>query len=508
VDELFADRVSLRDVLDSLPRAVIVTDGEGRIALWNAAAEDLYGWREDEVRGRSIVDVLTPPDHHDEHVARLQRVLEGESTKGDRILVRRDGQPIRVAVTAQPLLDEAGEVVAVVGTSEDITPLRVLERNAQDLTDHLRLALDSAGLGTWQWDKATGEVTWDERMEALFGFAPGTFDGTFEAYVASIHPHDRAATLATVEAAMATGEAYRIEHRATLADGTVRWITGSGKPTVDATGATSGVIGCSMDNTEVVMRRLENRRLDEAQRLIATTLQHSLLPERLPDIAGMDVAVRYWAVGEATQVGGDFYDLFPHAEGSWAAVVGDVCGTGPAAAALTGLARHTIRQSVWRGDDPAGVLSWVNRAMLESTQDGFLTAACLDVVRRGSGFTVEAAAAGHPLPVLVPAEGDARFVGAPGTLVGVFETIKVNPVSFDLDPGDTLVLYTDGVTDVAPPHDLTDEALLAIVARCVREADDAEGTADAMHEAIAGILPLERREDDIALLVLRVTAPG
>lgn len=693
----FADNLSLRSVIDVLPRAIIVVGTDGRIRLWNRAAEDLYGWSEAEVLGKDAVELISPPEQVPAHLERMQEAVQGKPFSGDRIVRRQDGTTIRITVDSRAVLDDDGEVVAVVGASEDITALRSLEHEAKDLTEHLRLALDSAGLGTWRWDKDSGKVVWDDRQEELFGFAPGTFNGTFEAYVDALHPDDRAASLAVVEEAMATGEPYRIEHRVVLADGSARWIAGAGKPTFDETGRVTGAIGCSGDNTEVIERGVEqeaaaevalvaaeqerihrerlellvevndalaradnrreimanvvravvprladwcsihvladpnavipeietyhvdpemvtyaqelterypydpdaltgvpkiirtgqpefypfiddqvldevdadeeargivdrlalrsaigvplikrgrvvgalqlimthsrrsytqedlalaqavagrvasslaNRRLAEQQQVIATTLQESLLPDHLPDIAGVDVAVRYWAVGEGTEVGGDFYDLFPKTEDSWAAVVGDVCGTGPAAAALVGLARHSIRQSAWRADAPATVLGWLNRAMLESTQNGFLTVAYLDVRRQGAGFAIDLAVGGHPLPVVVRADGSARSVGAPGTLIGAFEKIKVNPVSITLDPGDTLVLYTDGVSDLAPPHGLTEDEVLDLMKDCVGDSDDAEGTADRLHVALADILPLDQRADDIALLVLRTDGAG
>lgn len=571
--------------------------------------------------------------------------------------------------------------------------------SAGELAEHLRLALDAAGLGTFRWDRSTGEVVWDERMEELFGFAPGTFDGTFESYLAAIHPDDRDDTVATVQAATQSGEAYRVEHRVVLPDGSVRWISGAGKPTFDAEGVATGAIGCSRDNTETVRRRLEqeaaaeaarraaeqerlhrerlellagvneaigqagtvqeimagvvrsvvprladwcsihvladhtarvpevetfhvdpdllnyardlaerypydpdaatgvpaiirtgepqffpdidaalldalevedearevveqlalrsalgvplikrgrvigalqfvmthsrrhyteedlalaeavaarvasaveNRRLAEQQHLIATTLQQSLLPDRLPVIAGLEASVRYWAVGEGTEVGGDFYDLFQVEDDVWAAVVGDVCGTGPTAAALTSMARHNIRQSAWRGDDPATIFGWLNRALLEAATDGFLTAAYLGVrPHPDGGFDVEVATAGHPLPILVRAGADeARFVGEPGTLIGVFDEVRVHPVRFHLAPGDTLVLYTDGVTDVAPPHDLDEAGVLELVGAAARAGFDAGGAADEIHRLLAEVLPIPQREDDIALLVLRACPSG
>ena len=121
-----------------------------------------------------------------------------------------------------------------------------------------------------------------------------------------------------------------------------------------------------------VAATLENRRLDEEQRSIARTLQASLLPARVPSIDGLDVAVRYWAAGEANIVGGDFYDVFALGD-RWAFVIGDACGKGPQAASLTALARHTIRAAAWNGAEPGRVLRHLNHAIEQSDADTFCT---------------------------------------------------------------------------------------------------------------------------------------
>ena len=167
-----------------------------------------------------------------------------------------------------------------------------------------------------------------------------------------------------------------------------------------------------------VASALENRRLTDQQHLIASTLQASLLPDRLPDIPNLAVAVRYWASGEGTEVGGDFYDLFAIDDGTWAAVIGDICGTGPLAASLTSLARNTIRLCGWRGDDAVTTLNWLNRAMLEARPGWFLTGAYVTLHPRETGVDLEVTVAGHPLPVIVAVDGTARLAGEPGTLLG------------------------------------------------------------------------------------------
>jgi len=251
---------------------------------------------------------------------------------------------------------------------------------------------------------------------------------------------------------------------------------------------------------------LENRRLGDQQRLIAETLQQSLLPSELPDVPGVDIAVRYWAAGEATVVGGDFYDVFPLADDQWAIVIGDVCGTGPAAAALTGVARHTVRTAAWHGDSVTEVLESLNHAVLHSgnRSRSFCTAAYATLQRDAAGTALRLACGGHPLPVMVTSD-DARTIGTPGTLLGVFADVKVHPVTVELDDGDVVVFYTDGATDVAPPHLLEPSQFTELVELAVRAAADgsAEAVADAIQDRLEQVLAFERRDDDIALLVLR-----
>jgi len=248
---------------------------------------------------------------------------------------------------------------------------------------------------------------------------------------------------------------------------------------------------------------LDNLRLREHEQMIARTLQASLLPESLPDVDGVDIAVRYWATGEGTEVGGDFYDVFDTGDAT-AVVMGDVCGTGPLAAATTGLVRHTIRASAWHGSDAAELLRELNHAMLRSGRSTFCTVCYATLRPTTEGVRLEVTSGGHPLPIVCRRDGSVEPVGEPGTLVGMLDSLKVRPVSTVLRPGDCLVLYTDGVTDVRPPHEIDAELLRRFVGEACRRATDADDVAERLRERIEEVLPLARRDDDIALMVVRI----
>jgi serine phosphatase RsbU (regulator of sigma subunit) len=246
---------------------------------------------------------------------------------------------------------------------------------------------------------------------------------------------------------------------------------------------------------------LENLQLIEKQTEIARVLQSSLLPSTLPAIDGYELAVHYSPAGEGTEVGGDFYDVFALNDRTWGFAIGDVCGKGPRAAALTALARHTIRTSAWRGDSSDGVLARLNEAVHRSEDGPFCTAIFgeLDPVTS----TVDMAVGGHPLPILVNADGSTETIGTPGMLLGAFEVPRTSSARVELAPGATLLLYTDGVTDLPPPDEITPAEFATLVGRCASEAADGEDMLRLIAGSLDAIRLASARSDDVALLALR-----
>ena len=254
-----------------------------------------------------------------------------------------------------------------------------------------------------------------------------------------------------------------------------------------------------------IAEALENTWLTDQQRTIAGTLQAALLPPRLPEIDGASVAVRYWAAGTATVVGGDFYDIFGIDDRRWAIVIGDVCGTGPNAAAVTAIARHTIRAAARHGADHQEVLDWVNEALHAGNRDLFCTATYSTLERvDDETWRFTFVAGGHPLPIIVSADGSATAVGRPGTLLGVFPKIKSTTSTALLGPGDTLILHTDGVTDVRPPYDLDPDHVLDLATQAAAGSTTADEVATRLGLAIHSVLPIPDRNDDVALVVVHI----
>ncbi len=246
---------------------------------------------------------------------------------------------------------------------------------------------------------------------------------------------------------------------------------------------------------------VQNARLYAERTHIAKTLQRSLLPPVLPDIPGVEVAARFRPAGEGYDVGGDFYDLFNTGAG-WAVAIGDVCGKGPEAAALTGLARHTLRAAAMQDAAPAKVLSLLSEAIRREHSDSqFCTAAYLRLEPLPEGARLTIASGGHPLPVLLTPDGRVEEVGTPGTLLGAFPNGNLIDQSRELPPGAAVVLYTDGVIEAGNPRgSFGAEGLQALLASCAGMS--ANEIAERIDTAITGLN--EHPPDDVAVLVLRI----
>jgi serine phosphatase RsbU (regulator of sigma subunit) len=249
---------------------------------------------------------------------------------------------------------------------------------------------------------------------------------------------------------------------------------------------------------------VETSRLYTERATIARTLQESLLPPRLPEIEGFDIAARYRAAGAGNEVGGDFYDVFELAPSEWGVVIGDVCGKGADAASLTALVRYTIRALANPERTPSEVLALVNQAILRQRSDNrFCTVAMLRLTLNpgGGGARVTFSNGGHPLPLMMRADGTAEPFGLPGTLLGVVPDPDLSDHSFEIGQGEGLVLYTDGVTEAKAPTVLLEPPDLArLVEGC-----PLTGAAEMARCIEEAVLDKEQRtpQDDIAILVVR-----
>jgi hypothetical protein len=194
---------------------------------------------------------------------------------------------------------------------------------------------------------------------------------------------------------------------------------------------------------------IANARLHERQARLTEILQTSLLPRAMPQIDGFEIAVAFRPAMRAEgTIGGDFYDIFRGTESGWKAVIGDVCGKGPEAAALTALTRDTLRAAVLRGDSPCESLELLNAAILEASRDGRFCTCAVVGVEVGASTRITVCNGGHPPPLILRRDGTVDSVGEPGTLLGIYEDPDLVDADFELRSGDLLFLYTDGLFEI------------------------------------------------------------
>jgi PAS domain S-box-containing protein len=548
-----ATRDQLEAMLRGVADAVTAQAPDGRLIYANEAAVRTLGFESREaLEAAPSTEVLGRFEVFDEAgepfpMADLpgRRALLGEDAPEAivRFRVRATGEERWAAIKANPIRDGGGQVSMAINVIEDITAhkraelaQRFLSRSSQMLSGWLdsdelltrvaRLAIPE--MADWcavDLLKADGRLERvalthadpalrEEALELSRRYPPaaGTPGGAHEVI------HSGEPTLFAevpddmLRSVTRSGEHYRLLRELGVRSAIVVPMTTRDR-TLGALTFATGPSGRRYDEYDVevaheLARRsataLDNNRLYSERSYIARTLQEGLLPLELAEIPGIEAAVRFRHTGDGGEVGGDFYDLFETGSRGWTVVIGDVCGKGPEAAAVTALARYTLRTAALRHRLPSRSLSILNEALLRQRSDRrFCTVAYAYLEKLDGGARVGVATGGHPLPLLLRSDGSVEPVGAPGTLLGVVPDPALEDRSLILSRGDALVFFTDGVIEPRGSGEVLDEARLAeLVARCAgRGADSIASTIE--HAAVRSHAGHPR--DDIAVLVLRVT---
>jgi len=546
-------RVQLEAILRGVADGVTAQAPDGRLLFANEAAATSMGY--DSPAGlmeASLVDIMSRYDMLDERGEPFplealpgRRALAGEDGAESvvRFRVRATGDERWSAVKATPIRDADGKVTMAINVIEDITShkrvelaQRFLARSGRVLASSLNpdellaqianlavpeladwcsveLLTDSGALER----KALAHVDPEVRQRAIelskrYPPDPKAPQGVYQVVKSGrpeLYPEIPDALLreATVD-----DEHYRAVVEIGMRSAIIVPMTTRGQ-TLGALTWVNGTSGRRFDSEDVELahelaRRcataIENARLYSDRAYIARTLQQSLLPVELPDIPGVETAARFRPTGEGKEVGGDFYDIFQTGNRGWTVVMGDVCGKGPDAAAVTALARYTLRAAAMRQRLPSRSLSMLNEALLRQRDDRrFCTVAYAYIEPLDHGARVGLSSGGHPLPLLLRADGSVDEVGAPGTLLGVVSDPDLEDRAVTLDPGDTLVFYTDGVIESRRSSSgvLDERRLAELVATCAGRGPD---TIAAMVEDAAVLSQSGAPRDDIAVLVLRV----
>jgi PAS domain S-box-containing protein len=544
-------RDQFQAILSGVADAITAQAPDGRLLFANDAAVELMGFESSEellaapnerLRQRfEILDEQGKPFPVERYPGR--RALAGEGdTEAVMVLRMRDtGEELWVNVKSTPIRDEHGDVVMAINVTEDITTHIRSERAQRFLSQASAMISTSLDpqevlgqvaslavpeIADWLYIDIVVDGARFERVAAAH-LDPARLERAMRIH--REHPPDPGGPrgvarvlrtgrselypdLQTVFAEEGAGRSYfRLAREFDMRSAIVAPMIARGR-TVGALTLATDRFGRRFDErdlelAEELARRcgtaIDNARLFSERAYIARTLQQSLLPAELPDIPGIEAAARFRPTGQGSEVGGDFYDLFESGGRGWAVVMGDVCGKGPDAAAVTALARYTLRAAAMRERLPSRSLRLLNEALLRQRSDRrFCTVAYAYLETADGGARVGFASGGHPLPVLIRSDGTVEAVGEPGTLLGVLPDPRFEDSSLLLAPGDALVFYTDGVIEGRGANGLLDEAgLLELLSSCAGAPADA--IANRIEDAALAAQGGSPR-DDIAVLVLRV----
>jgi PAS domain S-box-containing protein len=549
--DLRVSRDQLQAILDGVADAVTAQRADGRLIYANDAAARSLGFSSsDELMRAAPVDFMHRYRLYDERgrefpIERLpgRLALAGEDPEPTlvRYHVVDTGEDLWSLIKSTAIRDERGRPLLAINVIEDVTEQRERELQLRFLADVgrvLGLSLDSeqtfpeiarmvtADIADW----CAIEVLEEDGSVRLAAFAHRDAEkqrlgeDLIERYPSSGHGGKLRGALASGRSELRTelsdeevaGAGRDPEHLGALLELGMRSalavpMIARGR-VLGAISMVSGDDGPRFREADQLLAEelagrcglaLDNARLFRERSRIARTLQESLLPPMLPELPGLDLAARFQAAGAGFEVGGDFYDLFETGDSSWAVAIGDVCGKGSEAAAITALARYTVRAAAMRQEDPSQILGLLNEALLrQRTDKRFCTVLYGRLEANGNGHWFEFASGGHPLPLVLRAGDGGGEVGEPGTLLGIVPDPDLRDERVRLTPGDALVLYTDGVTDSAAPLRILSSAeLAASVGSPVGL--DADTIAERVMRTALSAAGNEPR-DDIAILVLKV----
>jgi PAS domain S-box-containing protein len=256
----------LASIVESTDDAVIGKTLDGIIVSWNDGARNIYGYAAEEVVGRSI-SMLVPADRADEIPRILDRLKSGEHIENyETVRVRKDGTQINISLTISTIKDASGKIVGASAIGRDITERRRAEENLRTSEELLRMALDAGKMGTWDYNVMTGEVRWSTNLEAIHGIAPGTFGGTFEAYLSDVYSEDREYVMAAIARSLANGAEHHIEYRIVWPDGSLHWLEGNGAVIQDSEGRAIRMTGACTDITERRRAEVEREQLLKSEK--------------------------------------------------------------------------------------------------------------------------------------------------------------------------------------------------------------------------------------------------
>jgi PAS domain-containing protein len=559
-DSLSADRALLRAVFQHAPAPLFVLDPDGTVRRANGRAGQLIGAPPGYATGRALTAFVDLPSRAAVKSQLAAAARTGTARQVECRLIGPDG-PVDATLTADVITMQDGARLLVV-TAADPTAasavpkttakgtkasegsealIRAMTRRMDMVTAVTRLLLDNSTFSeavTLQrcarllaGDVASWVIIDIERADLLRRqFVIGPQDQASQELARKIRALDP-------PPASAPGQVHTAGTTVVLANADDTGILGTtqdGTPLLMLLGATSLIsvpitdgltnygaltlartagegrfdmadLGLAEDLGQHLGVAIRVDRMFRHRAAAAEALQSSLLPASLPEVPGLDLFAAYQPASEGLEVSGDFYDVF-RVQGGWAITVGDVCGKGQEAAAMTAAARHAIRVLAHWNPDPVDVLARVNEVMLAGDyEDRFVTAKLAYLRWDGGRLHVTLASAGHPGPALVRPDGRVDVLSGGGLPLGLFPDADPHAEELELGEDDLLFFYSDGVTDARSPdmryfEDSLADELAGLAGRSAAE------TARMVQGLISSFSQDELR-DDMTILVAKVKAP-
>jgi PAS domain S-box-containing protein len=531
--ELRQSEARTRLVLDNSPDAFVTLDRDGIIRSWNVASERMFGWRASEAVGKPFRALVTPDEFRDRHDQRRRSLVDSSDPIAtehfETELLRRDGSHFPAEATVSRI-DVRGEIL-LAGFIRDVSDSkrRQVEREALMREQAARAEAERVAEMVSGMQLLVDAALAHRSLNDILSDLVVRVRGVLQADAASIHLMEEGGRLVLRAASddddsatsSFTGEelAARVAeaHEPLFDSGPDEASSLIGVPLL-AEGAITGVLVVCLaaprhfasDDVNVlrlaadrVALAIDHARVYEREHRIAETLQRSLLPERLPRLPGLDVAARYLPAAAEAEVGGDWYDVLSVPGGGVGLVMGDVAGKGLAAASMVGRLRSALRAYALEGHAPARVLEQLNRLIWTEADESQMATLIYVVVDPAEGH-VRWVNAGHPPPLLVDGRQAPHYLeGGSSVPLGVLPFPDFEETTVPMGPGNTVVLYTDGL--VERPGEHIDAGMGRLVAVLRDAPTDPNKLCD---HVLSELVPDGGAPDDVALLTLRTIPMG
>jgi phosphoserine phosphatase RsbU/P len=502
-------------VVQDSPIGFAVFDRDLRFVYLNRSLAAFNGPSVEDHLGRRLTELFEPA------IAKpveepIERVIRTGRPDHDVIqTVEAPGGIRRYLINRYPIRNAQGSVVAAAVSVNDITErhrLAEVEREAARLRETAELAhqLDAAqriaGIGSWEYDPVTGAVTWSAQMCALLGLDEAPRDYTSTRSL--VHPDDRALVDQYLSRLFETGEPLTIESRMVRADGAVITVVSNGEPVRDETGTIVKILGTTHDLTreraveaEAHQARLQATRAQtqmESERQVLRLFQRAMLPNQLPEMEGVELAVAYRPLSFEMDIGGDWYDAFTLRDGRLVLTIGDIAGHDMQAAAVVGQVRSAIRAYAMLDPAPGLVLQRTN--MLLRDRPDVVLVSMLCAVYDPATCVLTWGSAGHPPPLLRRGDAVSVLHRPQLPMLGAVDREQPYPEqSLELGPHDAIIWYTDGL--VERRHGELGEAIdrLATLVSRAGEVCAQKLAGHLLDECLCDV----QQSDDVCLLILQ-----